>query len=125
MTRRKKVILGAVTCVAWLNVFGFFLAWVLKGSRFLDGDPTGGLSTCLTAFGTVAAILFLIPYYLVLLGEIRKMSTMARVIWGILLFFGTILFMPLFFFIYVRPLPPPARVEVKAPAFLRDRRPGE
>jgi len=113
LTRRKKVALGLATAWPLIYVAGvtpFFVVTFLRLKGFLDGLRPRELPLefyiimlplhALTALGMMA----LVVVYMLHALQNRRLEQSTRMLWVVLLFVGTMLIMPVYFFQNILPL---------------------
>ena len=114
----EKILLGLLTFAAsFRGVIFLVFGWgrmPVPDWPLLDREPMATLirvdGSCLSVFLTVFALLILIPYYLLSLVEVRGMSGAAKWLWAGLILFGSVIAMPIFYFILISrgSRPPPS-----------------
>jgi hypothetical protein len=111
LTRPIKLLVGAVTLWPILYVFFFMIFMVTSMFWMSRGDESGRSSGLPLEFivlfavhlGTMLVMFGLIAFYIVYLFKTDRVPQDKKALWAVAIFFGNVLAMPVFFYLYIWP----------------------
>jgi hypothetical protein len=113
LSRPTKITIAVLTAWPVLYVFVFFcfiaatIIWMSRpangGESPPSGPPVAFLMLMVAHLATMLLMFGLIAFYIVFLFKTDRVPHEMKALWAVVLFLGSILAMPIFFYLYVWP----------------------